>query len=81
MARRVPKLLVPLMVALVAIAIAMWAVLPSSASEITPPVEEPQPVPSVSATASVPRPPKPGPTATFDPGPKDCADCANPGVD
>jgi hypothetical protein len=80
MARRVPKLLVPLMIALVAIAFAMWAVLPSSASEISPSVDDPQPAPTiVIPTLKPPKPPKPG--TTFDPGPRDCASCMEPGVD
>ena len=94
MARRVPKPLVPLLVAVSAIGLAMTAALPSFAGpNITPPIEGPQhplpaepsgapttttaPAPQPSATNTTPALPKTGPTE----GPKDCAGCANPGVD
>jgi hypothetical protein len=93
MARRVPKPLVPVLVALAGAGIAIGAALPSFAGpNITPPADgAPQPVPSATSTAATPpaaqptstpsaTPPEAALQQTGEQGPKDCSNCGVPPV-
>jgi hypothetical protein len=73
MARRLPRLLVPVAVTLLAMVLAFWAMKPSLATEAPPPT----PAPATEAPElDLPRPPKlPGMSADNPNGPKDCAGC------
>ncbi len=76
MARRLPRLLVPVAIALVALVLAFWAMSPSQAQEVpsdrpsnTTPAEHDEDLP-VTKT-KLPKPPKDIPQ-----GPRDCGSCA-----
>ncbi len=79
MARRLPRLLIPVAIALVAMVLAFWAVAPSQAQENPPtdrpssttPAEHDEPY-DLPTMTKLPKPPKDGPQ-----GPKDCASCAH----
>jgi hypothetical protein len=71
MARRVPRLLVPIAIALVAMALALWAVSPSQAQENPPPPAVPAPVDHDRLNVSNPDRPN---------GPRDCGSCMQDGT-
>jgi hypothetical protein len=71
MARRVPRLLVPIAIALVAMVLALWAVSPSQAQENPPPPAVPAPVDRDLLNNSNPDRPN---------GPRDCGSCMQDGT-
>ncbi|MCA2213805.1 hypothetical protein [Jidongwangia harbinensis] len=74
MARRVPRLLVPIAVTLLAMVLAFWTMKPSVADDAPPPA--PTPTTQAPDIIDLPRPPKPPVTVPDQPnGPKDCAGC------
>jgi hypothetical protein len=74
MTRRLPRLLLPIMIAAFALVLAMWVVTPSMAEETPPPGPAPS-APEFDPELDLPTPKYKPPMYDIPQGPKDCASC------